>query len=212
MNHIFLQTDLNESELQESYRRNHFDQAVDFWEYRKTYDGLKNMIKCRGLWKKVSYEEICAFIKLSCSGDGDFILGAVTLGNEYDQYELEQNAAEDYSEVYRMDCIAMDMLKVSYEDYGRQIAAQTGQYLKEFQFLGEDLPIELIGEILPELEADQYGITCNDSFMMTPKKTVVFLAELVGDKEKSNCHICDNCGNLECGSRKPTTASIGMQD
>ncbi len=213
MKRFEFEVELDMITLRESYERNHFDGAIDFWEYQKTYDELMPTVHPIGLMKEMTFEEISALTRVSCEHDGDFVIGVISLGAGVDQYEMEQNAAEDYSEVYRMDCISLDILSASYESFCQMVWKETGKHICEFQFLGEDLPVELMKDFLECVESEKSHISCNEAGMLTPKKTVVFLSELMpeGKEEitkgsEGSRHgvlsVCEHCSNLTCSNRK----------
>lgn len=202
MRQFDLDVELDENMLQESYERNHFRDSIDDWEYKKSYEELAAVVKAVGIMKRMNYEEINSVTHVTSEYDGEFIVGIITLGMGVDQYELEQNASEDYSAVYRLDCLALDLLSASYESFRKQVERETGKYMSHFQFLGEDFPVELIGTFLEYLESEKYGIVYNKSYMIQPKKTVVFLSELSSEKTNCSASVCNRCSNSLCTNRK----------
>ncbi len=129
----------------------------------------------------------------------DKVYVIVTLGNAIDLLQDGYSKTEKMTEAYMVECISMELLTQAYEQTGEIIHKATGGWLKEYSFLGDKYPLAMMEEIFNRLQPE--GVSFNQAYMMTPKKTVVFVSQLQKERNLSECHICRNCSNINCTNR-----------
>jgi hypothetical protein len=54
-------------------------------------------------------------------------------------------------------------------------------------------------------------ISYNQAYMLTPKKTVVFLTALRKERQDGFCHVCERCSNVGCPNRQTEHLNYGYQ-
>lgn len=124
----------------------------------------------------------------------------VSLGAKVDALQNEYVNKERLTEGYMIECIGMELLKTAYELTAEKIWEAYGLWVSGFVFLGEQYPLELTKDVFRLLAPEE--ISYNQAFMLTPKKTVVFMTTLQKERKDSYCHVCDVCSNLQCPNRQ----------
>ncbi|MCM1263988.1 MAG: hypothetical protein NC313_14850 [Butyrivibrio sp.] len=115
---------------------------------------------------------------------------------------LQERYSEEglLSQSYMVEVLASELLLKGYAAYNDYIRENTNWHVARYYFFGseETLPLEMLPGLLKELTP---FVSCNSAFCMTPKKSVVFIAELTQD-EKAQCRgICEGCNNVNCPNR-----------
>lgn len=126
---------------------------------------------------------------------------ALTLGAGVD--ELQDRFAQKglLTEMYMAETIAEELLLAAYRDFNRWMEKKSGLHVARYFFFGaqEAYPLSELPSALKLLE--QQEVQCNRVCCLTPKKSVVFLAELT-DEENVRCEgICMGCGRKDCPNR-----------
>lgn len=135
----------------------------------------------------------------------------VTLGNGVDMLQDRYSESGKLSESYMVECIGMELLKEAYGQAAERIHAHTGRWISGFSFVGDAVPFPYMERIFDRLAPD--AVSFNQAYMLTPKKTVVFLTELCTERKNSYCHVCADCGYLACPCRtEHTRKQPGQQD
>lgn len=124
----------------------------------------------------------------------------VSLGAKVDALQNEYIRKERLTEGYMIECIGMELLKIAYEQAAEKIWERFGLWIGAFEFLGERYPLELTEDVFRLLVPEE--ISYNQAYMLTPKKTVVFMTTLKQERKDGYCHICDACSNLQCPNRQ----------
>lgn len=123
----------------------------------------------------------------------------VTLGGGVDELQNRYTQKERLTEGYMVECISMELLRIAYEQAADRIHAHTGKWMSGFEFVGDAIPFTYMKEIFRLLDPQE--VSYNQAYMLTPKKTVVFLTDLCEERKDSYCHICANCTYLACPNR-----------
>ncbi|MDD6812132.1 MAG: hypothetical protein PUD93_09745 [Lachnospiraceae bacterium] len=123
----------------------------------------------------------------------------VSLGESVDKLQNRYTEEGNLLEAYMVECISMELLTQAYERTGEIIYRDTGKWLSGFDFLGEKYPLSLMEDIFEVLQPE--GICFNHAYMLTPKKTVVFVSQLQKERKNSMCYICSQCSNYNCINR-----------
>lgn len=123
----------------------------------------------------------------------------VTLGSGVDELQNRYVQKERLTEGYMVECISMELLRVAYERAAECIHAHTGKWISGFDFVGDAIPLSYMEEIFRQLAPRE--VSFNQAYMLSPKKTVVFLSDLCGERKDSYCHICADCSYISCPDR-----------
>lgn len=123
----------------------------------------------------------------------------VTLGSGVDELQNRYTQKERLTEGYMVECISMELLRVAYEQAAERIHAHTGKWMSGFEFVGDAVPFDCMEGIFRQLTPKE--VSFNQAYMLSPKKTVVFLTDLCGERKDSYCHICANCSYISCPDR-----------
>lgn len=124
----------------------------------------------------------------------------VTLGSGFDMLQERYMQRGRLSEGYMLECIGMELLCNAYEQTAERIYGRTGMWISGFDFLGDREPLSRMTEIFQKIQPRE--IQYNQAYMLTPKKTVIFLTDLCEKRKESYCHVCTDCGNMNCPNRK----------
>ncbi len=124
----------------------------------------------------------------------------VTLGGGVDELQDSYMQKERLTESYMIECVAMELLEKAYWQAASCVYAHTGMWMSGICFLGDKIPLGSMEEIFRRLNPQ--GIAYNQAYMLTPKKTVVFLADLCAERRDEGCAVCAECGNLSCTNRR----------
>lgn len=132
--------------------------------------------------------------------EGTQLAAIVSLGDKVDALQNEYIDKERLTEAYMMECIGMELLKTAYELTAQKVWEKYGLWMSGFVFLGEKYPLELTEDVFRLLVPE--NITYNQAYMLTPKKTVVFMTTLHKERKAGYCRVCDTCSNLQCPNRQ----------
>lgn len=108
---------------------------------------------------------------------------------------------------YIVEALSGELLMRGDDAYNRYVAEHTAWHVARYHFPGSEdsFPLEMLPELLKDLTQE---ITCNATFCMLPKKSVVFVSELTQD-ETVHCEgICVGCGNTACPNREKESDPI----
>lgn len=128
-------------------------------------------------------------------------LCAVTLGSGIDDMQALYGGAEAVMDDYILECLGSSLLEKAYEALSGVIARETGLFLNRYLFPGSQTELSQIADIIERLsvQGECVPISCNTDFVLTPKKSVVFIGIL--EKRKTTCGICADCPKTDCESR-----------
>lgn len=151
---------------------------------------------------------------------------AVTLGAGIDRLQ-ERCSDSDVSGAYMLECLGSVLLQKAYDIVDELLLENTGLYVQRYIFPGDgELPLSDNGRILRRIreagDAREAGrssdsvrvgkstgeernpnspaVFCNESYVLMPQKSVVFVAVLGADR--TDRHLCDACPSLTCPNRK----------
>jgi hypothetical protein len=142
-------------------------------------------------------------------GDGTLCAVMVSLGAKVDALQESYEEKGCLTKSYMIECIAMELLQKTYELAAAAIHETYGLWMDGYDFLGERYPIELTEDVFRLLKPED--ISYNQAYMLTPKKTVVFLTALHKERQDSYCHVCDRCSNAGCPNRQTEHLNYGYQ-
>lgn len=125
----------------------------------------------------------------------------LTLGDGPDALQEELLREGKLTECYMIEAIASELLLELYGSYNRWVAAHTDFWVAGYHFYGgeEGYPLEGMRKALADLGVS--AVSCNDSFCLQPKKSVVFAAQLTREAGAACEGICSGCSRLDCPGR-----------
>lgn len=121
------------------------------------------------------------------------VIVVMTLGVGIDLLQERYAKSGRMMESYMVESIAGELLMLGYAQLEQFIREKTGCYVSAYHFLGseEAYPLEAMRGILEM--TGQNKVVCNEAGCLTPKKSVVFLAELTNQENSSCGRLCDTC-------------------
>lgn len=198
MKQIKFNLNLSEKEIMETARRYHFSED-DFVALCSFFRALKPLIQGKAFYEVIRSAETRPG-KLAFVEEESFFAAVVTLGNGPDRLSELYLEAGDVSAAYMIDCLSMAVLNQAYGKLAEKIAEEEKLYIEKYEFPGGRYPLETLKEILEYFSCQE--VTSNDSCMLLPQKSVVYLASLTEKKEQECRHICAFCENKMCESRQ----------
>lgn len=156
-------------------------------------------------------------------------LAVLTLGEGVDVLQEQYTKEGLLTECYMAETIAGELMKNAYRDFNCWVEMHTGRHVARYRFFGaqeaggqtasgkpertkavqpdgnkvrlsfDRLSLEAMSAALQELGITQ--VQCNRACCLTPKKSVVFLAELTDDETVRCEGICTGCGRKDCPNR-----------
>lgn len=152
---------------------------------------------------------------------------AVTLGAGIDRLQERCSHSGDVSGAYMLECLGSVLLQKAYDIVDELLRENTGLFVQRYIFPGDgELPLSENGRILryireagdareagrssdsvrvgksagEERNPNSPAVFCNESYVLMPQKSVVFVAVLGADR--TDRHLCDACPSLTCPNRK----------
>lgn len=176
----------------------HFTEKEDFAEIGNMCLEIEQITHIRASYKKIHADKEKEIFRVREKEEA--IVAAVTLGTEFDDMECGYGSRGEILKSYRMDCIGMEILMEVYDQMVQTVYEREGLWIDKFDFIGDGYPLSLLKEAMDYLGMEH--IKYNESSMLIPKKSVVFVGRLSQKKPESGCRICKDCGNLSCSSKK----------
>lgn len=203
---------LNREELLAAAEDWHFDRGA-FPEFQERYRALLPFLETQidVAWEP---EELTAYC-------------AVTLGAGIDRLQERCSDSGDMSGAYMLECLGCVLLQKAYDIVDELLRENTGLYVQRYVFPGDgELPMSENAGILERIReagnargagqssdsvragkstgeertADIPAVSCNASYVLTPQKSVVFIAVMGKDRKDRN--LCDACPAVNCPNRK----------
>lgn len=152
---------------------------------------------------------------------------AVTLGPGIDRLQERCSSSDDVSGAYMLECLGSVLLQKAYDIVDELLRENTGLFVQRYIFPGNgELPLSENAGILERIRAagsgesggaddgssigmecsreadaaDSPAVSCNTSYVLTPQKSVVFIAVL--GRDRKDRHLCDACPSVTCPNRK----------
>lgn len=126
-------------------------------------------------------------------------LFVITLGQEVDVLQEDYLEKGEYLKAYSVDCIATELLKKFYEKI-QETLQKEGFFIEKFLYPGEQIPLEEIRRIFQKTAPKE--VTYNESYFLSPKKSVAMIALLTKEKQTACKTICEQCSQKNCPSRE----------
>ena len=141
--------------------------------------------------------------------DTDVTMNVVmTLGAGIDKLQENYTALGNFVECYMTEVIADELLLEAYARFNDWVADNTDHHVKRYHFCGDGarLSFQQMRKILTSTACD--AVTCNEAYCLTPRKSVVFRAELTTDINMVCEGICAGCNNVYCANRQLINSQI----
>jgi len=204
-----LQVSLSEADIYRMLRRYHYEEK-DLEMIIHLYYAIEPVINP---W---CYYEL-APSRLSIV-DETHVSVLVTLGKGIDGMIEAYEAADCMEEAYMLDCIGSELLWNAYGKIHEMLQESKGLWQTKMEFIGDKYPIEIIGTVVDNIEAEwneryhrdgqekfHEKIRYNEAYILSPGKSAVYIAKVQKNKPKhmqSPCeNICLNCTNQTCLNR-----------
>lgn len=124
----------------------------------------------------------------------------MTLGGGVDRLQNAYVEKEKLTESFMIEALGNELLLCAYGVWNRWIEAETEYHVASYLFPGSSEAYPL--QELPELLADiSKTVTCNESFLMIPKKSVAFYAFLTKEPGVRCEGVCQGCNRKDCRNR-----------
>ena len=143
----------------------------------------------------------------------DCVVCTATLGERYDRLLEVVAESKHLLLAYSMECFAMEFLSKTYEKMNETVFQETGKWMGEYHFLGEE-EFQNIEKYIKEYSDN--GVSDNKLFwkngMLHPLKSVIFTAEYKVRREDSGCHNCELCENITCSFRQVVQKPVNRRN
>ena len=181
-------------EEQERIREQYHFEERDKKQFFQMVELFESLVRAKA-WYRVGRAGEIESISYS-----NYVLVLVTLSEYVDRLIALESEAGNLSDAYMLDCIGLEFLNAAYQQVADSIYRETGFWQGSYQFLGDQLPLDWLPFLLDQFSG--VPVQLNSYGIMVPSKSVLYLAELVKQREKSNCCICLECQNQICVYRK----------
>jgi cob(I)alamin adenosyltransferase len=190
MNFIPLNVSLDEKCMSQFIRRYHFNDND-----KKEIDKL-----CRQLTPRVHAEFHYCMTDDTFKDAGKVAAVVMTLGTAFDELQDSFIKKGDIHRAYIVDCLGIEIMSIAYDRIDEKLHELTGLYAGGYIFTGSDeLPLSETPRLMSLL--GQKVITYNESFVLMPKKSVLFEVPLYGNKVEKHDR-CVYCSAVNCQYRK----------
>lgn len=145
----------------------------------------------------------------------DYAVVFISLGEGVDALQEVYLEREAVTEGYMIECLASVMLSKTYGECVRQLEAERRKTAEKIDFLGDTYPLSLMEKWYSEFAG--IPVTFNRQYVLTPKKSVVFLLPMAPGEAgaetvftDAGAHICENCKNTACILREHPARESGQ--
>lgn len=218
---------LTKEEQEQMARRCHFEKE-QLYRIAALHEALLPLLRAEGCYEILSPEESDAILpggvmprdgagaQKDCEHGEDLLrtalksgaapekaaLCAVTLGSGIDDMQALYGGAEAVMDDYILECLGSALLEKAYEELAGVLRRETGMFLNRYLFPGSQTELSQVAEIVGRLSAggERIPVSYNTEFVLTPKKSVVFIGIL--EAKKAGCGICADCPKTDCENRK----------
>lgn len=147
----------------------------------------------------LSEHEVTVWFQPEYDAEGNAAV-LMTLGECVDHIQNQLMEEGKMTEAYMLECLAMTVLEQAYSKLDMILHDETGLWCVEYRFPGgEDMAC--VADIVQRME--QTVVSCNEAYMLTPKKSVVYVAVMKAEAGKENCSnkVCAGCEKIKCPNR-----------
>lgn len=189
-------------QLQRTMEHYHFQKAEQC-EFLQLQKQIKEVLQCRGILLTLPdnmRQEAVPYGKMVLHRQ-DTVLGAMTLGKEYDELQKAYTEKQQLSQSYRMEMLGMEYLRKAYALFNEAVNAEGFGYLGEYHYLEDSRQIlqactYLQSKQFTTIEYNRYGV-------LVPSKSVLFKAALKQQEARQDCmNTCASCTAFQCSFRR----------
>lgn len=190
--------------LKKVLKKYHYEEEREA-ELKKVSEEMLPLMRREAFWESRESGRWSASSALSGAlhekkADAAYEAVLMSLGSGLDRLQEEFHEQGKLSESYMLEALASELLLEGYGAYNRCVRERGKRHVARYHFPGseEAFPLTMLPELLKEFNGPA---ACSDAFCITPKKSVVFVAELTMD-ERIHCEsICTGCRNIHCPNR-----------
>ena len=173
---------LSPEQLQRTMEHYHFPKTEEC-EFLQLQKQIKEVVQ----WKMVLHRQ-------------DTVLGAMTLGTEYDELQKAYTEKQQLSQSYRMEMLGMEYLRKAYALFNEAASAGGLGYLGEYHYLEDSRQIL---QACNYLQSKQFTtIAYNRYGVLMPSKSVLFKAALKQEAGSGCVNTCASCTAFQCSFRR----------
>lgn len=215
MEKIQLHPELTQEDIKTAISRYHY-QDTDLPLFFQVYAEVRETLEPEGSFVYSGPERERIGKEAGLPGPGDKVVSAskdtllpggkqgfcqviATLGSGPDRLQDGYAAKGMLTESYMAECICMELLRKACGELNEKIRGKYGLFVEKMFFPGSELPLEAMEGIFAQ--AGQTAVSYNPCFVLSPKKSVAYLAQL---GNRACGEPCDSCSNKGCPNRKTT--------
>lgn len=139
------------------------------------------------------------------AGEYGFCQVIATLGGGPDRLEESYAKKGLLTESLMAECICAELLWKAYEKLNEEIREKYGLYVEKMLFPGSDLALEAMEGMFEQI--GQTTVSFNRSYVLSPKKSVVYQARL---GKRPCADLCASCKNSSCPNRRRQPCEKGL--
>lgn len=124
----------------------------------------------------------------------------MTLGGSVDKLQDVYTQKGNLTESFMIEALGNELLLCAYGVWNRWIEAETEYHVASYLFPGssDDYPLQELPKLLADISKT---VTCNESFLMIPKKSVAFYTILTKEPGVRCEGVCQGCNRKDCRNR-----------
>lgn len=191
---------LSPEQLQRTMEHYHFPKTEEC-EFLQLQKQIKEVVQCRGILLALPdnmRQEAAPYGKMVLHRQ-DTVLGAMTLGTEYDELQKAYTEKQQLSQSYRMEMLGMEYLRKAYALFNEAVSAEGLGYLGEYHYLEDSRQIL---QACNYLQSKQFTtIAYNRYGVLMPSKSVLFKAALKQEAGSGCVNTCASCTAFQCSFR-----------
>ena len=197
MEKIQLEISLSDDELKTAMSRYHYEDA-DFLLFSQVYREIMEQLQPVGMYVYGPFRQEFPEAEEETEENGCQVI--VSLGGWPDRLQEKDTSRGMLTESFMAECICTELLLQAYEDMNRKIREKYGLWVKKMLFPGGELPFEAMEKIFRNVGQEE--VHYNQCYVLSPKKSVAYLAVLTGNKDEICAGICASCARTDCPNRQ----------
>ena len=192
---------LTGEEMEQALKRYHFP-TEEREEFLDLQDKIREVLQAQGilLTLPVKLRQSPVTYGRQMLQNRDTMLGAITLGEGYDELQQAYTKERQVGQAYRMETLGMEYLRRCYEWFNQAVGLDGKGYPGAYHYLESAQEICRACDYLAE---KQFTVLhCNAQGVLIPAKSVIFKTELHREKRESCAHSCEICRAVHCSFRQ----------
>ena len=197
MEKIQLEISLSDDELKTAMSRYHYEDA-DFLLFSQVYGEIMERLQPVGMYVYGPFRQEFPEAEEETEENGCQVI--VSLGGWPDRPQEKDTSRGMLTESFMAECICTELLLQAYEDMNKKIREKYGLWVKKMLFPGGELPLESMEKIFRNVSQEE--VHYNQCYVLSPKKSVAYLAMLTRNKDEICAGICASCARMDCPNRQ----------